>query len=379
MADISRRDFLRMGMMSLPALGTLSVLGEALAAKTAAVGAIAENPSGAAEGEDIIIDGTAAQDYFRPHFSEWLQGGATCCAITLAGMGDGRKAIGNIEDTYRFLNEHSDKLLLATSVDRIREAKRSGKIAAVLHFQGTEPLEQDVGLAKVFSRLGVRVMQLAYNRRNPYADGCEEFANAGLSRKGRELIPELNRLGVVIDVSHTCERSSLEACELSAAPVIASHSNARAIWDSRRNISDDLIKAIARTGGTVGMNGYPAFVSDDHPSSLDQFIDHFAHIAHLVGPRHVALGLDYWTRDIGRAYYDALIGSGLWSKETYPLPPPWQWPKGMEDPSKFPKLAKRLAERGFSTKEVRGIMGGNLLRVFETVWKPEEAFVPVPA
>ena len=102
MADISRRDLLRMGMMSLPALGTLSVLGEALAAKTPAVGAIAENPSGAAEGEDIIIDGTAAQDYFRPHFSEWLQGGATCCAITLAGTGDGRKAIGNIEDTYRF-------------------------------------------------------------------------------------------------------------------------------------------------------------------------------------------------------------------------------------------------------------------------------------
>ena len=227
--------------------------------------------------------------------------------------------------------------------------------------------------------MGIRVTQLAYNRRNAYADGCEEPANAGLSRKACELVPELNRLGIVIDVSHTAERSALEACEISTAPVIASHSNAKAIQDSRRNISGDLIKAIARSGGTVSMNGYPPFVSNDHPSSLNRFIDHFAHIGHLVGPQHVAIGLDYPTRDIGRTYYEALIRNGLWSRETYPLPPPWQWPKGLRDPSMFPNLAKRLAERGFSKEEVRGIMGSNLLRVFEKAWKPEEALAPLPA
>ena len=379
MADISRRDLLRMGMMSLPVWGALSLVGKPLAARTPGVGAAVGNPGGPLEEEDIIIDGTVTQDYWRLHFDEWLKGGATCCVITISGMGSCRRAIGNIEDTYRFVGEHPDKLLFATSVDHIREAKRTGKIAAVLHFQGTEPLEQDIALAQVFWRLGIRVMQLAYNRRNAYADGCEEPANAGLSRKGRELVLELNGLGIVIDVSHTCERSAREACELSMAPVIASHSNAKAIRDSRRNLSDDLIKAIARTGGTVGMNGYPPFVSKDHPSSLDQFIDHFAHVAYLVGAQHVALGLDYWTRDIGRAYYDTLIRSGLWSKETYPWPPPWRWPKGVEDPSMFPGLAKRLAERGFSKEEVRGIMGGNLLWVFEKVWRQDETLAPVPA
>lgn len=237
----------------------------------------------------------------------------------------------------------------------------------MLHLQGTEPLEQEIPLAIVFWQLGIRVMQLAYNRRNAYADGCQGPANAGLIRKGGELIPELNRLGIVIDVSHAGERSALDACEISSAPVIASHSNAEAIRDSRRNLSDDLIKAISRSGGTVGMNGYPPFVSNDHPSSLDRFIDHLVHIAHLVGARHGALGLDYWMRDIGRAHYDALSSSGLWSKETYPWPPPWKWPRGVEDPSMFPNLARRLAERGFPREEVCGIMGGNLLRIFEKV------------
>jgi membrane dipeptidase len=314
----------------------------------------------------IVIDGTCPGEHWREAISSWTSGGASACVVSVAAWESCRETMGRLGDVFRLVREN-DALCIATEASDIRAAKHDGKLAVVLHFQGTCPFEYDLDLAEVYWRLGVRVVQLAYNVRSPAADGCEEPGDAGLSRFGRQLVAELNRLGMVVDVSHTGRASSMGAVEASTAPVIASHSNAAAVHPSRRNLHDDLIRAIAGSGGVIGANGYPAFVADAARPTLDQYIDHMAYIADLVGPGHVSIGLDYTVRNPPMAEYEQLVADGQWSRESYP-PPPWHYPAGLDDASGLPNLTQRLLQRGFSEQDVRGILGENWLRVFDAVW-----------
>jgi membrane dipeptidase len=314
--------------------------------------------------EAIIVDGTCPGGQWRANVDTWLSGGTTCCVLSAGSPFGAMGALYDIADAYKFIRQR-EELRLATTVEQIREAKASGQLAVVLQFQGTQPIEYETALIEAYWRLGVRVVQLAYNRRSPVCDGCEEPNDAGLSVFGRRVVAELNRLGMVVDVSHTGIRSSLEAIELSTAPVIASHSNAASVHQNQRNLPDDLIRAIASSGGTIGMNGWPSFVSADPRPTLDQYIDHMSYIADLVGCEHVALGVDYWNGT--QAEYDKHIADGTWHPDNYP-PPPWPYPAGMEDASGLPRLTSRMLERGFGPDDVRGILGENLLRVYEKVW-----------
>lgn len=313
----------------------------------------------------VIIDAVCPMQYWRPNFQQWIEGGATCCAVTVAfGGNSAREALHEISQTYKLIRDRDD-LLLATDSADIAFAKQSGKLAVVLHFQGTGPMEYDLGLLEVFWRLGVRVIQIAYNRRNPLGDGCEESTDAGLSLFGKQAIAEMNRLGLVVDVSHTGPRSAIEAIEASSVPCVASHCNPFAVHSSPRNIADELIRAVAESGGVIGANGFPSFVSSAAKPTLDQLIDHVAYVADLVGPRHVALGIDYFSAT--QSEYDAFVAAGLWSTDTYG-PPPWHYPAGIENPSGLPRLTERLIERGFAEDEVLGILGENCLRVYEHAW-----------
>jgi membrane dipeptidase len=315
----------------------------------------------------MVIDGTCPGDHWRDAYETWREGGVSCCVVSVAVSVDCRTAIAQMAELFRFVRERADTLVIADSTRAIETARKNGLLAVVLQFQGTHPLEYDPNLVELYWRLGVRVIQLAYNHRSPVCDGCEEPANAGLSRLGRTVVGEMNRLGIVVDVSHTGERASFEAIEVSSSPVVASHSNAAQVHASPRNISDELIQAIAASGGVIGAVGFPAFVSSSSVPTLDEYIDHMVHVSELVGPQHAAIGLDYWFRDPPRSLYDELIRSGDWSPTTYP-PPPWRYPEGLDDASHFPTLAQRLLGRGFSTSETAGIMGENWMRVFKRVW-----------
>jgi membrane dipeptidase len=325
--------------------------------------------SRAIHSEAVVIDGTCPGEHWRDTFGTWAAGGASACVVSVAAWQSCRDTMDRLAQVYRLVRER-DELRLALEAEDIRAAKRDGKLAVVLHFQGTHPFEYEPDLAEVYWRLGVRVVQMAYNVRSPAADGCEEPGNAGLSRFGRQLVAEFNRLGIVVDVSHTGHASSMDAVGASTAPCIASHSNAAAVQASRRNMKDDLIKAIAAGGGVIGANGYPAFVAPGTRPTLDQYIDHMAYISELTGPQHVAIGLDYTTRNPPLAEYEQLIESGVWARESYP-PPPWHYPEGLEDASGLPRLTERLLQRGFSEQDVRGILGENWLRVFGAVWRSE--------
>lgn len=312
----------------------------------------------------IVIDAACPDDYWRAHRDRWIAGGATACALTVGWRAPPRDALYEIANVYRLVRE-TPGLRLAGSVADIRAAKAAGELAIFLHFQGTEPVEYEPALLEAYWRLGVRVVQLAYNRRNPLCDGCEEPHDAGLSQLGRRVVAELNRLGMLVDLSHTGVRSSREAIDASSAPCVASHANAAAVHPNKRNLGDELIKAIAQRGGVIGVNGFPSFVASSDRPTLDQFIDHIVYIDSLVGPGHVGLGIDYY--ESSRAEYDATVASGTWSPENYP-PPPYHYPTGIEQPDGLPELTARLLARGYDEPTIRGILGENWLRIYGEVW-----------
>ena len=323
----------------------------------------------------VVIDSACEFDYWRTHLDQWQKGGTTVCVLTVSALGAAREALFAFGRCFEFIR-NTPGLRLATSVEEIRAAKAAGEMAVVFHFQGTRPLEYEPSLIEAYWRMGLRIVQVAYNRRGIMCDGCEEPQDAGLSKLGEQMLAELNRLGILVDVSHTGWRSALEVIEASTAPVIASHSNAYAVHASTRNIPDEVIKAIAASGGVIGMNGLPFFVAADTAPTLDQFIDHMVHVDSLVGTGHVGLGIDYCRgtqvdddATLTMEQYEGLIKAQVWRRETY-APPPFNFPEGLGQggPSGFPRLAERMLERGYSADEVRGVLGENWLRVYGQVW-----------
>ncbi len=312
----------------------------------------------------LIIDGTCPGETWQARYQDWIDGGFSACALSVGGSGSGSQAMTGLAGVYRTIRE-DPRLVLALSADDIRRAHASGQLAVLLHFQGTQELGYDPGLVEVFWRLGLRIMGLAYNRRGPVCDGCEEPSDAGLSKLGREVITEMNRLGMVVDLSHTGWRSCADALAASGDPCIASHSNAHAVQPHPRNLPDDIIRGIAESGGLIGMNGFPAFVSADPAPTMDNLIDHMVHIDSLVGVGHVGLGLDYC--EMSDAEYREMIDTGEWTKENYP-PPPWNYPAGIETARTIDALAERMSARGYSDTEIHGVLGANWLRLFERMW-----------
>ena len=217
-------------------------------------------------------------------------------------------------------------------------------------------------------------MQLCYNTKNLVGDGASERTDAGLSYFGVKLIERLNTLGMIVDCSHTGHRTSMEAAEMSADPIIISHANACAVQDNGRNVSDELIKAIAAGGGVVGTVGFPPFLSWDEQPTLDQLIDDIAYKADLVGIDHTGIGIDYYEGqhpieddEAAAARYKNRLETGQWRAEEYP-PPPYKFPAGIETPRTLEKLTERLLARGFGEDDIRKIWGLNFMRVYCAVW-----------
>ncbi|MFF5233706.1 dipeptidase [Dactylosporangium sp. NPDC000521] len=309
----------------------------------------------------MIVDGTCTPDQWWSGYQDWIEGGFTACVLSVGGGSAPASAVAALGAVHRRLRE-TDRLQLVLTAAEMRHAAAQRRLAVLLHFQTTHLLGDNPDLVEVYWRLGVRMFGLAYNRTSPVAGGALDPVDEGLSAVGRRMIAEMNRLGILVDFAHTGWRSCAQALELSSGPCVASHSNAHAVHAHPRNLPDSVIKGIAASGGIVGMNGFPAFVSSDSAPTLDQFIDHMVHIDSLVGPGHVGLGLDYCT--ITSAEYEEMIDSGDWTADDYP-PPPWNYPQGIENPRSIDALARRMSVRGYADQEINGILGANWMRVFE--------------
>jgi membrane dipeptidase len=307
--------------------------------------------------------------YIKPHYA--MQGGAA------------RRTLDMIDSVYRAVERNPNDLMFATSVADIRRAKKQKKIAALMGIEGGHAIEDSLATLREFYRLGIRYMTLTWNNTNNWADaGRGEKKHNGLSDFGKEVVREMNRLGMMIDVSHVSDKTMSDALDLSKAPIIASHSSARALSNVPRNIPDDLLKRIAKNGGVVQVNFYSAFVDvttvapqsdarDERikaqqaeinekykndperraeesdkleaanplpPLPISKLIDHIDHIVKVAGIDHVGIGADF-------------DGAN-------------DMPEGAQDVSMLPNITYELLKRGYSEQDIRKVLGENLLRAF---------------
>ncbi len=295
--------------------------------------------------------------------------------------GAARRALNMIDGVYQQLERHAGSLQLATSAEEIRRISKSEKIAALMGVEGGHAIEDSLAVLRTFYRLGVRYMTLTHTNTNNWADSSgDESRHGGLSELGRSVVQEMNRLGMLVDVSHVSDETFYDVLETTKAPVIASHSSCRALTNISRNMSDDMLRALARNGGVIMINFGAFFVDQNRmdatrmrdeifkpaleelkqryandpvglqnarntllsafelPSTpLSKLVDHIEHVIKVVGIDHVGLGSDF---------------DGVSSL-----------PEGMEDCSKLPNVTYELLRRGYQEAEIKKVLGENFLRV----------------
>lgn len=268
----------------------------------------------------------------------------------------------NIAHFRRWLAERPDEYALVDAVDDIASAKQAGKLAIAFDIEAAEALDGNIEMIGLYRRLGVRQMLLAYNRDNAFAGGCHD-GDRGLTPLGREAVKEMNRVGITVDCSHTSHRSTMEIMEITDKPVVFSHSNPRALCDHGRNIHDDQVDACARTGGVIGINGVGLFLGGNEISTA-AMVRHIDYVAERNGPDHVGIGLDYAPDDEDM---EALFKA---HPEAWPgYTPDMMGKNQFAAPEQLPELTEQLLQRGYSEAEVRGILGGNFMRVAAQTWQ----------
>jgi membrane dipeptidase len=257
-----------------------------------------------------------------------------------------------------YITAHLNQYVLASTVKDIQEAKESGKLAIAFDLEGSDPLLGNINLVSFYYDLGVRQMLLAYNKDNRASGGCME-GNIGLTDFGKNVIREMNRVGMIVDVTHMGYRATMEAFETSTAPVIFSHSNPDALREHARNISDEQIKACAKTGGVIGINGIGDFLGG---TSSELIVQNIEYVMNLVGPEHVGIGLDYVVDK------QELIEYIEGHPDVFP-PDKFKDYLSFVEPEQFPEFTELLYQKGYSEEIISGILGGNFLRVAGKVWK----------
>lgn len=325
--------------------------------------------------ESMVVDMTApgapwASRYIsQPAMEAWVDGyiNAGCKWVSFSVGGDYPWAVDwvleSIGKTRRWFLDRPQKFIVVDRADDILRAKLEGKLAVSFHFQGTFPFERNLYLVELYKKMGVFSALMAYNYRNLVGDGVHEPSDAGLSQFGRALVAEMNRVGMMVDVTHTGHRTSMDAAEMSTAPIIMSHSSPNALFDHPRNVKDELIKAMAKTGGVIGIIGVGIFMSKDgkntSPQRVFEFVDY---AAQLVGPQHVGFGLDYIPDTQAMFRMLEVMGGGFDDKYGYGIPD-----QKFAGPDVIPQVAELMLQRNYKEDDVRGVLGGNWFRVFQQV------------
>ena len=301
-------------------------------------------------------------------FQQWSEGGVDAVHVTIAYHENFRETVLNFEQWNRWFEKYPNRIVQAFSAEDIENAKESGRTAVVFGFQNPSPIEDDIGLVEVVHRLGARFMQLTYNNQSLLATGCYEEEDTGLTRMGREVVEEMNRVGLVVDMSHSAERSTLEAIEHSQRPIAISHANPSFWHPARRNKSDDVLKALAASGGMLGVSLYPHHLKDGSQCSLDNFCGMIAQAVEIMGVDHIGFGSDLcqdqpdsvveWMR-VGRWTKKIDYGEGSAAQAGFPPMPSW-----FEDNRHWGNILGGLAKTGFSHHDIEKISGGNWLEFY---------------
>ena len=320
--------------------------------------------------KSIVWDNHGCMPVARPHDTSFLPQlqryrAAGVTAVVL-NVGFGGMSIDDHVRTLasfrHWIKSRPDEYVLLNTAADVEQAHATGRLAVGFDIEGADAVADQPSLISLYYDLGVRWMLLAYNKNNGVGGGCQDD-DTGLTKFGRQVIAEMERVGMLVCCSHTGHRTVRDVFDAATRPVIFSHSNASAVHAHPRNIPDDLIRACAATGGVVGINGIGSFLGHNDNSS-ETFARHVDHVAQLVGPQHVALGLDY--------VFDTQELDDYLAKMSDTFPAELGYEKGvrMVAPEQLEGIVEILQNRGYSEADLQAVLGGNLMRLALTVWKP---------
>lgn len=322
----------------------------------------------------VLIDNLQYANWSEKIFRQLRAGSVDAVHVTIAYHESFREMVLELEKWNRWFEQVPDLIFKGTTGDDVRRAQETGRTAVFFGFQNPSPIEDDIGLIEICHQLGVRFMQLTYNNQSLLATGCYEDEDTGLTRFGKQAVAEMNRVGLVIDMSHSAERSTLEAIDHSARPITITHANPDWWHPARRNKSDAVLKALTVRGGMLGFSVYPHHLADGSACTLDSFCAMIAEAASRYGAKSLGIGTDLcqdqpdsvveWMR-VGRWSKQIDYGEGSADNAGFPPMPAW-----FQDSRDFGNIRAGLLAVGLSEAEVDGIMGDNWLRFYDAQFGP---------
>ena len=323
----------------------------------------------------MLIDGLQYCNWSKEIFEDMNASGITAVHVTICYHENFPETIKNIIFWRRCFEKYSDLIIPGDNVSDIIRAHDEGRTAIILGFQNCSAIEDDIGLIEIFHKLGVRFMQLSYNNQSLLCAGCYEETDAGLTRMGREVIREMNRLGMIIDMSHSGERSTLQAIQTSERPIAISHANPYEWHPAQRNKSNAVLKELSEAGGMIGFSIYPHHMHQGSKCTLDDFCGMIAKTVDLMGVDRIGFGSDLcqnqpdsiveWMR-VGRWSYDKADFLRQNDQATFPKQPPW-----FQTNRDFHNILRGLRDIGFSETEVNKISGENWLNFFRETFNDQ--------
>lgn len=323
----------------------------------------------------IVIDGLQYSNWNRAIFQQLKEGGVTMVHVTVVYHEQIRETLLRIGEWNRQFEIHHDLIMPVKSTADILLAKKLGKVGIMFGAQNCSPIEDDIGMVEIMRELNLMIMQLTYNNQSLLACGCYEAEDSGVTRFGKQVIKEMNRVGMVVDMSHSGERSTLDAIAISERPIVISHANPNSFHQAKRNKSDTVLKALGESGGLLGFSLYPFHLKNGPDCTLDDFCDMVADTADLMGIDHIGIGTDLcqeqplsvleWMRN-GRWSKEMDYGEGSKANADWPRPLSW-----FRDSRDFPNITQGLQKRGFRTEDIAKVMGMNWLNLLDEGLKPQ--------
>ena len=316
----------------------------------------------------MLIDGLQYCNWSEKIFKQWRASNLTAVHVTISYHEQFRETVSNFEQWNSWFEKYPSLIMPAFYAEDVEIANKQNKTAVIFGFQNPSPIEDDIGLVEILHRLGGRFMQLSYNNQSLLATGCYEENDPGITRMGKEVIKEMNRVGMVVDMSHSSERSTFEAIELSSRPIVISHANPSFWHPAKRNKSDEIIKELSNSNGMLGFSLYPHHLNNSSQCSLEDFCSMIARTADLIGIDHIGFGSDLcqdqpdsiveWMR-VGKWTKEIDYGEGSASNPGFPDMPDW-----FRDNRDWHNIIEGLKKHGFSNDEINKIKGENWLSFF---------------
>lgn len=320
------------------------------------------------------IDNLQYANWSEKIFRQMREGKVDAVHVTITYHENFRETVANIEKWNLWFERFPDLIFHGKTGEDVRVARKTNRTAIFFGFQNPSPIEDDIGLVEICHMLGARFMQLTYNNQSLLATGCYEAEDTGITRMGKQVIKEMNRVGLVVDMSHSAERSTLEAIETSERPIAITHANPNFWHAALRNKSDEVLKALGQSGGMLGFSIYPHHLKDKSDCTLESFCGMIAKTADLMGAENLGIGTDLcqdqpdsiveWMR-VGRWTKEIDYGEGSASDAGFPPMPAW-----FKDNRDFDTIEQGLKNIGFSDAETAGIMGENWLRFYDNNFGP---------